>query len=206
MIGPSMKWRPVVSANPWLVPALAAVGIVVATITGGPVWGLFELYMLLFLGLVAFELTRRARAGRGGGSVVKPVPFQPKGQFVDEPWDQSGAGHAPGGETAESMGPVKLRVLGEPAPLDPYPILAAFVAAIGSDPDRVRTALEPWIKEVEDPDKEKEREAQLHYWLFRAGIESELETLRAMAAANPDLAEVVLYYRLAVQDTGETWS
>ncbi|MFI5282446.1 MAG: hypothetical protein ACHQ0J_04880 [Candidatus Dormibacterales bacterium] len=194
-----MKWKPIVSANPWLVPALSVVGILVATITGGPVWGLFELYMLLFLGLVAFELSRRARGARGG-STVRPVPFQPTGQFRSEPWDNSGR------VATESSGEVKLRVLGEPAPLDPYPILAAFVAAIGSDPERVRVALEPWIKEVDDPDRQKEREAQLHYWLFRAGIESELETLREMAAADPDLAEVVLYFRLAVQDTGETWS
>jgi len=200
-----MKWKSIVSANPWLAPALGLVGIVVATIAGGAVWGLFELYMLIFLGLVAFELTRRARAVRTGAG-LKPVPFQPKGQFVAEPWDEASARKASGDDEASVTRKVELRVLGEPEPLDPYPILAAFVAAIGSDPDRVQSALEPWIKEVHDPDREKERTAQLHYWLYRAGIESELERLKALADANPDLAEVVLYYRLAIQDTGETWS
>jgi len=202
-----MKWRPIVSSNPWLVPALGAVGIVVATITGGLVWGLFELYMLLFLGLIAFELSRRARAARGATS-VKPVPFQPTGQFVKEPWDKTPGRPAvlSGDSEAKPSGDVSLKLVGELAALDPYPILAAFVAASRSDPERVRAALEPWIKEVANPNKEKEREAQLHYWLFRAGIESELDSLRALAAANPNLPEVVLYFRLAVQDTGETWS
>jgi hypothetical protein len=204
-----LRWAETVRANPWLVPALGAVGVAVATITGGPIWGLFELYMLAFLGLVAWDSHRRSGA-RGGTPAEKQLPFQPKGQFAAEPWDQPGGLPPPaqdsGDAVAEPAKELQLRVLPEPEPLDPYPILEAFVAANRSEPDRVRTALEPWIKDAAEPARQKEREAQLHYWLFRAGLDGELDRLRALAQANPNLAEVVLYWRLAVQETGETWS
>ena len=87
-----------------------------------------------------------------------------------------------------------------------YPTLDAFVSAAESDPDGVRTALASWVSEAPAGDRQIERQAQFHYWLFRAGENSELEKLRALATAYPKLTEVGVYLRLAVQDLDELWS
>ena len=88
----------------------------------------------------------------------------------------------------------------------PYPTLEAFVSAAESDPGGVRTALEAWIRDAPSAAAGLERRARLHYWLYRAGDGDELEKLRTLATSNPDLKEVGLFLRLAVQDIDETWS
>jgi tetratricopeptide (TPR) repeat protein len=57
--------------------------------------------------------------------------------------------------------------------------------------------------EATDREGEKEREAQLDYWLMRAGESGALEGLRALADANPDLVEPALYLAMALGDYGE---
>jgi hypothetical protein len=74
------------------------------------------------------------------------------------------------------------------------------------DPTGVRRALESWVHHAPSAAAELERRAQLHYWLYRAGDEAELEKLRTLSKSNPALKEVGLFLRLAVQDIDETWS
>ncbi|MFI5283408.1 MAG: hypothetical protein ACHQ0J_09795 [Candidatus Dormibacterales bacterium] len=81
-----------------------------------------------------------------------------------------------------------------------------MVASTQDDPAGVRRALRSWVRQATSPNNQKERQAQLHYWLYRAGEADEIDKLKALAADNPKLTEVSLYVHLALQPYDELWS
>lgn len=211
-----MNWRDVVKENPWLAPVVGVVAVGVSFATAGAIWGLFNVYLLLFLGLLATDHSRRLRKRRPAPEALSVPPNLPRLQALDEPepWSHRSLDELAhplelvpemaDSASTDTIPPEEPR--GRRRVPDAYPVLDAFVASTMADPDGVRDALEKWVKQAPSEDREKEREALLHYWLYRAGDENELDKLRALAAANPELVEVSLYLHLALQDYGELWS
>ena len=201
-----MNWIEVVKDNPWLVPVLGAIEVLVSFATAGPIWGFFSLYVFAFLVLLALAnsrfLTGRARSApvedgeRGSMRVASPDPAA---------WDaRSGKDLAAPLELVPELASSAATDSGfdvedRPGPSARFasPILDAFVAATDSDPAGVRKALRKWAKRSSNPRVQKERQAQLLYWLFRAGDTSQLKNLKDLAEANPHLPELSLYLRLA---------
>ena len=212
-----MSWSDVVRDNPWIAPVVGAVAVGVAFATAGPIWGLFNVYLLLFVALMAWDHSRRLGKSRRAAIEISATPGRPHHDpdaLEPEPWnDRSREDMAHSLDLVPEMAdsasadtiPAEEPQLRRLRP-DAYPVLDAFVASTRSDPDGVRRALESWVRLAPSPDREKEREALLHYWLYRAGDAAELEELRALAAANPQLVEVALYLHLALQEYGELWS
>jgi len=210
-----MSWRDVVKDNPWLAPVVGVVAVGVSFVTAGPIWGLFNLYLLLFVGLLAVDHSRRLRKRRPAPTAQSvPLTRLHDPEHEPEPWNkrsQEDLAHpldlVP--EMAESASadtiPVEEPRRRRRKP-DAYPVLDAFVASTQSDPDGVRAALEKWVRQAPSPNREKEREALLLYWLYRAGDKTQLDKLRGLAAANPQLMEVSLYLHLALQEYDELWS
>jgi hypothetical protein len=208
-----MRWREVVAENPWLTPALGAAAVAILLFTAGPVWAFFEVYVLVFVSLIAFDRSRRRRLHQKDSEMAASSENieQEFNHSLGRPWDaQLDAGQELSFESAagpDELEPSNLIDLGGVrAKQDAYPVLDAFVAATRADTAGVREALESWVKQAPNQDREKEREAQLHYWLYRAGDATELERLRELAAANPDLVEVTVFLHLALQEYGELWS
>jgi hypothetical protein len=211
-----MGWSDVVKDNPWLAPVVAVTATGVAFATAGPIWGLFNVYLFAFLALIAWSHSRTQR------KVSEPLETTPSPQVTvqdaeerePEPWaKRSGADlthplelvpEMADSAATDAIPPVDER----PPGFKPVrrPVLDAMVASTREDPAGVRRALRSWVKQASSPDNQKERQAQLHYWLYRAGETDELDKLKALAAANPSLAEVNLYLHLAQQDYGELWS
>lgn len=209
-----LNWSRYVRENPWLVPVLGAIGVVVTFVSAGPLWGLLGLYVLMVLAIVAMANSLRLRdhasvatTGDSGHDVASSAGTEPKteakviggqeaGVSALESTPQHPTGESPSDVESTGPGPTK-------SPLQSDPVVEAMLAAHDSDPAKVRSALEPWIKASATQDEEKDREAQLYFWLSRAGDSNALEDLRKLADANPDRPEPALYLASTIRDFGE---
>jgi len=212
-----MDWRNVVRYNPWLVPAIGGGAIVVSALTAGPIWALFTLYLVGLALLIAWNRSRTFEKRGGFARPAQTLSIAPgrasEARHEPEAWNnRSGADLTLPLDLVPEMSD---SAQGDSIPLPERrprfrpgrrPILDALVASTQGDPEGVRRALKPWVGQAGSPNAKAERQAQLHYWLFRAGETGELDKLKALAAAHPNLPEVTLYLHLAHQDYDELWS
>jgi tetratricopeptide (TPR) repeat protein len=208
----ALQWADVGRENAWLIPVLGVVGVAVTFATAGPVWGLLGIYLVLVLAIIALgNSVRMRRSGLPSStSEARPsiptVPAEQRRESLGQPAAQvpmPSSGETQEAGPGDATGPLPAPDGKSAAKSTNHPILDALVAANSSDPAGVRSALEPWIKEASDRAEEKAREAQMRYWLVRAGAEHELDNLRSLADSNPGLSEPALYLAMALQDYGE---
>jgi tetratricopeptide (TPR) repeat protein len=207
----AVNWADIVRENPWLVPALGVAGVSVTFATAGLLWGLLGIYVLLVLAIIALanslRMSRgsRAQSTGDGKSPRSQVSAEQTGELVDQLSAQPVVVQA-GELTAQEQGAVAsgaLATASETHTKESDPVVEAIIAAGNSDPTTVRSALEPWIRDATNRDEEKAREAQMLYWLVRAGDEGQLTNLRSLTDTNPALPDPALYFAQALSDLGE---
>ena len=171
-----MNWTEVVRDNARVAFVLSVTATGIAFAIGGPIWGFFTLYICVFVALATLSYSRTMRTRAAAARAASARQNDVSVEFTR--WNAK-----PDKE-----------------------LIDALAALSKSDTARVRAALEAWVKRAPDPDHRMGRQAQLHYRLYRAGDPTQLERLRALADANPNLAEVTLWQRLSTQDHDELWS
>lgn len=172
-----MSWTQVVEDNPLLALVLGLTATAISFALGGIIWGFLALYVCVFVGLIAMSYSRSRRKREAAAARAKQAPGStPPIEF-----------------TSRISKPDKQ-------------LMDALAALYKSDSPRVRARLEAWVKQAANPDERVERQAQLHYRLYRAGDPTQLDRLKALSAAYPNLAEVTLWRQLASQDHNELWS